>query len=69
MTRLFLFLGALAVIGLIITGAIQLRRTDESITIEINRGQVREDARNVVDHGKRVFREAEAALDRDVERQ
>ena len=69
MTRIIFFLGALAVIGLIITGAIQLRRTDESITIEINRGQVREDARSVVDHGKRVLRKAEAALDEDVERQ
>ena len=65
MTRLFLFLAALAIIGLIITGAIQLRRDDESITIEINRGRVRQDAKAVVNGGKEVIRKAEASLDRD----
>ena len=69
MTRLFLFLAALAAIGLIVTGAIQLRRDDQSITIEINRSRVRQDAKAVVDRGKEVFRKAEASLDRDVQRQ
>jgi len=69
MTRLFLFLAALAVIGLIITGAIQLNRDDDNITIRIDRDHVRKDAQAVVNRGKEVFRKAEASLDREVERQ
>ncbi|REK19302.1 MAG: hypothetical protein DWQ37_01535 [Planctomycetota bacterium] len=61
--RLLLFLGALAVIGLIITGAITLQRTDDnSITIKIDRTQVREDASKVVEKGKDVIEGAGSAL-------
>lgn len=69
MARAFFFLAALAVVGLIITGAIRLQRSDSSITIEIDKGRVAKDARAVLDQGKKALREAEASLDRKVERQ
>mgnify|MGYP000336003515 CR=1 FL=1 len=64
--RLLLFLGALAVGGLIITGAIKMKKTDSSITIQIDRQAVREDARKLVEEGKDLLEDAEAAVhDRD----
>jgi hypothetical protein len=68
MTRALLFLAALAIIGLIITGAIQLQRSDDSITIQINKNQVREDAKKVVNRGREVLRKAEATLDNEGDR-
>ncbi len=65
--RALFFLGILAVIGLIVTGAIQLQRTDDTITIEINKQRVAEDAKNVVSRGKEVLRKAEVTLDKDSE--
>ena len=54
--RLLLFLGILAVVGLIITGAITLQRTDDNkITIQIDRTKVREEAKEVIDKGKDVI--------------
>lgn len=67
--RAVFFLGALAIIGLIITGAIHLQRTDDSITIEINKHRVAEDAKTVVDKSRTVLRQAEASLDDGSQRQ
>ena len=69
--RLLLFLGVLAVIGLIVTGAITLQRSaDDTITIKIDRTRVRQDAATVVEKGKDVlegagdrFREAARETD------
>jgi hypothetical protein len=63
--RLLLFLAVIAVIGLIVTGAITLQRTDDQkITIQIDKGRVREDAVNVIEKGKEVIEGAESALRR-----
>ena len=67
--RAVFFLGALAIIGLIVTGAIQLQRTDDTITIEINKSRVAQDAKTVVNKGRTVLRKAEATLDDDTRRQ
>ncbi len=54
--RLLLFLGVAAVIGLIVTGAITLQRTDDNkITIQIDRTKVREEASEVIEKGKEVI--------------
>jgi hypothetical protein len=68
MMKALFFLVALAVVGLIITGAIRLQRTDNTITIEIDKGRVAEDARQVVKRGKQALHKAEATLDRAAER-
>lgn len=61
--RLLLFLGVLAVIGLIVTGAITLQRSDDNtITIQIDKDRVKEDAAGVVEKGKEVIGDAKAAL-------
>lgn len=65
--RALFFLGVLAIIGLIVTGAIQLQRSNDSITIEINKQRVAEDAKRVISGGKEVLRKAEASLDREAE--
>jgi hypothetical protein len=65
--RALFFLGVLAIIGLIVTGAIQLQRSDDSITIEINKQRVAEDAKRVISGGKQVLHKAEASLDQDSE--
>jgi hypothetical protein len=64
--RLLLFLGALAVGGLIVTGAIKMTKSNNSITIEIDRQAVRDDARRLVEEGKELIDDAESAMhDRD----
>lgn len=60
--RFFMFLAALAVVGLIVTGAIKFQKTDTSISIQIDRAKVREEAKIVVDKSKEVLREAGSAL-------
>jgi hypothetical protein len=64
MTKALFFLVALAIVGLIITGAIRLQRSNDTITIEIDKGRVAQDARAVVTKGKQVLQKAEASLDR-----
>ncbi len=63
--RALFFLGVLAIIGLIVTGAIQLQRSNDSITIEIDKQRVAEDAKRVITGGKQVLRNAEASLDKE----
>lgn len=61
--RILIFLAALAVVGLIVTGAIKLQKTDQNtITIQIDRKQVKEDAARVVKRGKAVLEEAENVI-------
>jgi hypothetical protein len=63
--RILLFLAALVVVGLIVTGAITLTRTDDQkITIQIDRARVREDAAKAFRKGKAVLEDAESALRR-----
>lgn len=61
--RLLLILAVLAVIGLIVTGAITLQRSNnDTITIQIDKGRVKEDAERVIDKGREVLKDAGAAL-------
>ena len=61
--RILIFLGVLAIIGLIVTGAITMQRSnDNTITIQIDRGRVRQDAATVVEKGKEAIQEARSAL-------
>ena len=54
--RLLLILAVVAVIGLIVTGAITLQRSeDNKITIQIDKTKVREEASEVIDKGKEVI--------------
>lgn len=54
--RLLLILGVAAVIGLIVTGAITLQRSeDNKITIQIDKAKVREEASEVIEKGKDVI--------------
>lgn len=63
--KAFFFLAALAIVGLVVTGAISLHRSGNSITIEIDKQRVANDAQAVVDEGKQVLRQAETSLDAD----
>ena len=69
MIRALFFLAALAVVGLIVTGAIRLTRSDNSITIQIDKKRVAEDAQAVVKKSRQALRKAEATLDREADRQ
>jgi hypothetical protein len=69
MIRALFFLAALAVVALVVTGAIRLQRSDDTITIQIDKARVAEDARAAVKRGKQVLRKAEASLDEEPNRQ
>lgn len=61
--KFLFFLAALAVIALIITGAITLQRSpDQTITIQIDKTRVKQDAATALEKGKEVFQGAESAL-------
>ena len=62
--RTLIFLGILAVIGLVVTGAIKMQKTPDNntISIQIDKQRVSEDAQKVVDEGKTVLQEAENAI-------
>jgi hypothetical protein len=63
--RILFFLAAVAIVGLIITGAITLQRTDDQkITIQIDRGRVKQDAAAALEKGKDVLEGAESAFRR-----
>ena len=67
--RILVFLGVLAIIGLIVTGAITLQRSnDNTITIQIDKSRVKQDAATVVGKGKEVIQDARTAL-RDAARE
>jgi hypothetical protein len=61
--KTLVFLAALAVVGLVVTGAIKLQKSsDNTLSIQIDEGRVRQDASRVVEEGKHVFQEAESTL-------
>ncbi|MEX0677864.1 MAG: hypothetical protein WD063_12355 [Pirellulales bacterium] len=61
--RFLLFLAALVLVGLIITGAITLGRSDDqTITIQINEGRVKKDAAAAIKKGKEVLGGAQSRL-------
>lgn len=60
--KFLMFLVALAVVGLVVTGAIKFQKSDNTISIQIDRAKVREEAKIVVDKSKEVLREAGSAL-------
>ncbi len=54
--RLLLILAVVAVIGLVVTGAITLQRSeDNKITIQIDKSKVREEASEVIEKSKEVI--------------
>ncbi len=60
--RLLFLLAALAVVGLVITGAIKLQKSDQTISIQIDRQRTHEEAERVVEEGRELLQEAEASL-------
>lgn len=68
--RLLMFLAVAAVIGLIVTGAITLQRSDDNkITIQIDKTKVREEATEVIEKGKEVIQGVrEASRERQANR-
>jgi hypothetical protein len=59
--KIFMFLAALAVVGLVVTGAIKFQKSDSSISIQIDRAKVSQEAEMVVDKSEDVLREAGSA--------
>jgi hypothetical protein len=62
------FLAALAIVGLVVTGAISLHKSGDTISIEIDKQEVAEDARAVIKEGKEIFHKAESSIDSDAAR-
>jgi hypothetical protein len=61
--RTLFFLGALAVVGLVVTGAIKMQKSNNGkVTIEIDKERVADDADRLLDEGRELLREADAAL-------
>jgi FtsZ-interacting cell division protein ZipA len=63
--RILFVLGALAIAGLVVTGAIRMQKSGDTISIQINKQQVREEAEKVIEEGREVLHEAEGALPHD----
>lgn len=63
--RVLLFLGVLAIGGLIVTGAIHFQRKGDTISIEIDKTKVKEEAQVVIDKGEDLLHDAEARLQQD----
>jgi hypothetical protein len=61
--KTLVFLAALAVVGLVVTGAIKWQKTsDNTISIQVDESRVAQDARRVVEEGRHVLGEAETAV-------
>ncbi len=60
--KVLFFLGALAIGGLVISGAIKMQKTDGKIDIEIDKKEVAEDAEKFLEEGKEIFQKAETNL-------
>ena len=61
--KALVFFAALAVVGLVVTGAIKLQRSsDHTLSIQIDESRVKQDADRVVEEGKHLFQEAESTL-------
>jgi hypothetical protein len=66
--RLLIFLSALAVVGLVVTGAIHLQKTsDHTYMIEIDKNRVQEDAERVIEKSEALLHQAEANASSDLE--
>jgi len=66
--RIVFFLGALAIVGLVISGAITLQKTDGKIQIEIDKKEVVEDTQKFLDEGKEIFQNAETKMNDSAQR-
>jgi hypothetical protein len=61
--KTLVFLAALAVVGLVVTGAIKLQKTsDNNLTIQVDENRVADDAHRAVDEGREILHQAESAL-------
>jgi hypothetical protein len=61
--KTLVFLAALAVVGLVVTGAIKLQKSsDNTVTIQIDENRVTDDAHRAVEEGREVLQQAESAL-------
>ena len=60
--RVLFFLGVLAIGGLIVTGAIHLQKKGDTISIEIDKTKVKDEAQMVIDKGEDLLQDAEARL-------
>ncbi len=60
--KIFMFLAALAVVWLVVTGAIKFQKSNNTISIQIDRAKVQEEAEMVIDKSEEVLREAGNAL-------
>jgi uncharacterized protein YoxC len=61
--KALVFLAALAVVGLVVTGAIHLQKTnDNTYDIQVDKARVEQDAERVVSEGQDLLHKAEAEL-------
>ena len=61
--KAFFFLAALAVVGLVVTGAIKMQKTnDNTISIQIDKQRVQEDENRLIDEGRHLLDNAGSAL-------
>jgi hypothetical protein len=61
--KILFFVAALIIIGLVVTGAITLSRSaDQTITIQIDKGRVKQDAAAALEKGKQVIEGAQSAI-------
>jgi hypothetical protein len=61
--KTLVFLAALAIVGLIVTGAIHMQKTnDNTLTIQVDKDRVEQDAERVVQEGANLLHQAEADL-------
>jgi Tfp pilus assembly protein PilX len=61
--KALVFLAALALVGLVVTGAIHLQKSsDNSFTIEVDKNIAKQDADEVIQKGEQFFHEAESNL-------
>jgi hypothetical protein len=59
--KTLVFLAALAIVGLVVTGAIHLQKTnDNTLDIQVDKGRVEQDAEKVVGEGRALLHQAEA---------
>ena len=61
--KTLIFLGALAIIGLVVTGAIHLQKNnDNTFDIQVDKGRVEQDAERVISEGQDLLHRAESDL-------
>jgi hypothetical protein len=61
--KTLVFLAALAVVGLVVTGAIKMQKTsDNTLSIQVDENLVKQDASRVIEEGREVIEKAEAAV-------